>query len=108
LTLQVANTPLVLAPPLNPGTTSASFSHNKAGWTIGAGVETRLWGGLTAKLEYLYVDLGTYSDSFVIPGNAATVPGSTLSTTTLSRFTDHIVRAGLNYKFDWGAPLAKY
>jgi opacity protein-like surface antigen len=44
--------------------TAASFSSNKTGWTIGGGVETKLWGGWSAKLEYLYVGLGTLTDSF--------------------------------------------
>jgi outer membrane immunogenic protein len=31
-----------------PGTSAASFSHDKLGWTVGAGTETRLWGGWSA------------------------------------------------------------
>lgn len=91
--------------PLAAGTTSSGFSHEKAGWTVGAGVETRLWGGFTAKLEYLYLDLGTYTDTFVIPAAAA---GNTVTTTSTSHFTDHILRVGLNYKFDWGLGLVQY
>src|SRR5262249_19055527 len=35
-------------------------SHNtKAGWTAGGGLEGRLAGNWTAKIEYLYLDLGT-------------------------------------------------
>jgi hypothetical protein len=34
-------------------------SHNtKAGWTLGGGLEGRLGGNWTAKIEYLYLDLG--------------------------------------------------
>ena len=48
------------------GTTSAAqaFSHDKVGWTVGAGVEAPLWNGWSAKAEYLYVDLGSVSDTF--------------------------------------------
>jgi outer membrane immunogenic protein len=54
-------------------------------------VETHLWGGWTAKAEYLYMDLGSISDTFTVAGSG------TFSTT--SNFRDHITRAGLNYKF---------
>ena len=54
------------------GPVTQSFEHTKTGWTVGAGIETpfRLLGLLgpnwTAKTEYLYVDLGSTSDSFVL------------------------------------------
>ena len=37
---------------------NATFKDVKAGWTVGAGIESALWGGWSAKLEYLYIDLG--------------------------------------------------
>jgi outer membrane immunogenic protein len=60
-----------------------SASETKAGWTAGGGVEAHISGPWTAKLEYLYVDLG----------RGGSVLGSD------SKFQTHIVRAGLNYKF---------
>jgi outer membrane immunogenic protein len=61
-------------------------SDTKAGWTLGGGVEAALWGPVSAKLEYLYVDLGSGS---AVPG-AGGARGD---------FTTNIVRAGLNYRF---------
>jgi outer membrane immunogenic protein len=58
-------------------------SDSKAGWTLGGGLEAAISGPLTAKLEYLYVDLG---DGPTLAG-----VGSTYHTS--------IVRAGLNYRF---------
>jgi outer membrane immunogenic protein len=58
-------------------------SSTKTGWTLGAGVEAALAGPWTAKLEYLYVDLG----------RGGGVAGSDAS------FKTNIVRAGLNYRF---------
>jgi outer membrane immunogenic protein len=55
----------------------------KAGWTAGGGVEAKIAGPWSAKVEYLYVDLGR-GDS---------VLGSD------AKFTTNIVRAGINYKF---------
>src|SRR5262249_2688253 len=41
------------------------FSDTKTGWTVGGGLEYRLAGNWTAKAEYLYMDLGSLSHSFV-------------------------------------------
>src|SRR6266849_7650989 len=99
----------ILASPFVAGTNLAAFSHTKSGWTIGGGVETRLWGGWSAKLEYLYVDLGSVTDAFVIAGNpgfnttagaGATTAGAgnTFTVTSSTHIRDHIVRVGMNYK----------
>src|SRR5579871_4274477 len=70
----------------------ASFSHSLGGWTIGAGVETALGGNWTAKLEYLYVDLGSTTDSFV----ASNFKNVDVVHATVH---DNLVRAGVNYRF---------
>jgi outer membrane immunogenic protein len=58
----------------------------EVGWTIGGGVEAAIAGPWTAKIEYLYVDLGRGD---AIPGTGG----------TRADFTTNIVRAGLNYRF---------
>ena len=60
-----------------------SASDTKAGWTVGAGIEGALANNWTAKLEYLYVDLG----------HAANVGGSE------AEVRSHLLRVGLNYRF---------
>jgi outer membrane immunogenic protein len=91
---------------LQPGPflpSSANFSASKFGWTVGAGVETRLGGGWSAKAEYLYVDLGDVTEVFPIAINpafaAAFTNGGAASVISASHVSDHIVRVGLNYKF---------
>ncbi len=81
----------------NPGVVSAPFSvlAIKPGWTVGAGFEGRLFGNVTGKIEYLYMDFGTVSTAVTNGLNATPI---TLATS--SRITDNIVRAGVNYKFD--------
>ena len=81
----------------NPGAVSNAVSAltQKAGWTAGAGIEGRLFGNVTGKIEYLYMDFGSISTSVTNPFNATPV---TLSSN--SRITDNIVRVGLNYKLD--------
>lgn len=61
---------------------------DKAGWTVGGGIEAALTGPWTAKVEYLYVDLGSANCSAADCG---------ISTNT--DFHTNIVRAGLNYRF---------
>jgi outer membrane immunogenic protein len=76
-----------------PGTSST-----RAGWTAGAGVEGAIGGNWTAKLEYLYMDLGTVSAGPI----ATTIEGTTrnpLAVSYSSHFTDNILRVGVNYKF---------
>jgi outer membrane immunogenic protein len=72
---------------------TANFKDTKAGWTAGAGVESTIGGGWTAKLEYLYIDLGKTESTIATPDLG-------ILATTSRRFTDNIVRVGFNYK--WG------
>jgi outer membrane immunogenic protein len=63
-----------------------STTDTNAGWTLGGGIEAAIAGPWTAKVEYLYVDLGNTNCS-----------GCVLSTNV--DFHTNIVRAGLNYRF---------
>ena len=77
------------------------FSNTDTGWTAGGGVEWLFAPNWSAKAEYLFVDLSN---------NGAT---GALGFNFGSRFQPqyNIVRAGVNYHFNWGAPapvLAKY
>lgn len=63
-------------------------SKTKVGWTLGAGVEYAFMGAWSAKLEYLYADLGK-----------ASCGATTCGIDTDVKFNANIVRAGLNYRF---------
>lgn len=90
---------------LTPVTGTANFSSTRTGWTAGAGIEGVVSGNWTAKLEYLYIDLGNVSGSFVTPVTGRS--GGFLTSTFNSHVTDNILRVGLNYR--WGGPVvAKY
>ena len=76
------------------------------GYTVGAGVEGAIGGNWTAKLEYLYVDLGKTSGSFL-----TTIPalgGGVLTSNFSSRITDNVLRVGINYRFGGAPVVAKY
>ncbi len=61
------------------------------GWTAGAGVEFAFADNWTAKVEYLYADLGNMTCSTA--ANCGTSVPVSVS------LTENIVRAGINYKF---------
>src|SRR5262249_54383100 len=46
-----------------PISVGLSNSDTNGGWTVGAGVEARLWGNWTGKVEYLYLDLGDFNNN---------------------------------------------
>jgi outer membrane immunogenic protein len=72
----------------------AALSGTKAGWTAGAGVEWMFAHNWSAKVEYLYLDLGNVS---VISNNPLTA-GAQVKYDWKNQ--DHIVRAGVNYHFN--------
>jgi outer membrane immunogenic protein len=74
----------------------ATANSTQVGWTVGAGIELGISRNLSAKLEYLYVDLGSFdcglSCGLGVPENIG--------------LTANVIRAGLNYKFDLGGPIS--
>lgn len=66
-----------------------SFTETRIGWTLGGGVEYAFAHNFTAKLEYLYVDLGEANCSATCSG------GNPFEVS----FTTNVVRGGVNYKF---------
>jgi outer membrane immunogenic protein len=64
-------------------------SHDtQVGWTVGGGLEWAFLGNLSAKIEYLYVDLGSAECTGGACGGGVDVDHTT-----------HLIRAGLNYRF---------
>jgi outer membrane immunogenic protein len=66
----------------------ASETDTRFGWTGGGGLEYAFMGAWSAKVEYLYVDLGKASCSVATCGVATDVT-----------FKTSIVRGGINYHF---------
>jgi outer membrane immunogenic protein len=77
----------------------SSGSQTVRGWTAGAGVEYAFWSRWSVRLEYLYVNLGT---SLFPELPAQRIGGGTVFFVARDvQLTNNIVRAGLDYKFDW-------
>ena len=67
-----------------PGATST-----RIGWVVGGGLEYAAWNYWSVKLEYNYVDLGSFNCG----------AGCTGTGVDNVSFNTHIVRAGINYRF---------
>jgi outer membrane immunogenic protein len=66
-----------------------SFSETAVGWTAGGGVEYAFIDHWSAKVEYVYVDLGKSNCGTTCSG------GNPFDAT----FTTNVVRGGINYRF---------
>jgi outer membrane immunogenic protein len=85
--------------------TSAAFGYDKTklGWTVGGGVEGRISGNWTAKLEYIYADYGSVSGTGLLTTNV--IP---LRAEFNSKVTDHVLRVGVNYRWGPTPVVARY
>jgi outer membrane immunogenic protein len=84
-----------------PGSEFCAFGSNsdtRTGWTAGGGIETVLGPHWTAKIEYLYFDLGSVSDALISQSPLA-LGGHEIIATSV-KVNGNIMRAGLNYKFN--------
>lgn len=68
--------------------TGLTATKTQVGWTLGAGVEYAFMGPWSAKVEYLYTDLGK-----------PTCAAPTCGVDTTVTFKTSTVRAGVNYRF---------
>ena len=64
-------------------------SQTRGGWTLGGGVEVELMAGWSAKIEYLYVDLGSRTTTDLLNPPISNA----------SSFTANVITAGVNYHF---------
>jgi outer membrane immunogenic protein len=78
-----------------PAAFTTDGSH-KDGYTVGAGLEYMFAPSWSAKIEYQYYNFGSGTFTSGPVGLAG------------ARFTDddHTVKAGINYRFNWGGPVA--
>lgn len=69
-------------------TNNLTANADRAGWTVGGGIEYAILGPWSAKVEYLYADLGSVGCGAATCGIDTTVG-----------FKTNIVRLGVNYRF---------
>jgi outer membrane immunogenic protein len=72
-------------------------THDQAGWTAGAGIEWAFADNWTARVEYLFVDVGAgtinCSTAQCIAAYGAPIPVS-------ASLTENLIRAGVDFKFN--------
>jgi len=87
----------------NCGTFSGftNCGNNTGGWLVGAGFEYAFTNNWTVKVEYDYLGLG--NRTFVVPATAPFLAGDTF---TSNNRNVQMVKIGVNYLFNWGAPGA--
>jgi outer membrane immunogenic protein len=92
------------------GTAGLSTSDTRVGWVIGGGGEWAFSRNWSIKAEYLYIDLGDVNNAGISTTSSVNLLGTpnqgfntiidtTVSGTARTRWTDNIVRLGLNYRF---------
>ena len=87
---------------------NVNTSRTQVGWTVGGGLEWAFAPNWSAKLEYLYYDLGSYNILAETQGVTLNTRASVNSVSLVSgQFHGNIVRVGLNYhfNFDPSAPI---
>jgi outer membrane immunogenic protein len=89
------------------------YSNARTGWTAGGGIEGYLSANWSAKIEYLYYDLGVTTGYTPYVASFSSLPGALLSygaSKSSTSFTGQVARLGVNYHLACApAPIvAKY
>ena len=83
---------------------SVSGTETRTGWMLGAGVEYAFLNNWSAKLEYNFMDFG--NDRIRLAGTFRDVNPAHPSVTIDQQI--HVVKLGVNYRFNWGVVAARY
>ena len=82
---------------------AVSGDETRTGWMVGAGLEYGFTPNWSFKVEYNYMDFGGDAFNLVIPGTGVIFTVADIDQQL------HVVKAGVNYRFNWGAPVvARY
>ena len=83
-------------------TAAGSWSDVRVGGTAGVGVETALWGGWKARVEYRYTDYGSYTKTVAVNTVCVAPIGCSAPSSSASidlRESFHTVRVGVGFDF---------
>jgi len=81
-------------------TTTNYNTTTKVGWTAGAGIEWAFTPNWIAKVEFLYVDLGTASCTTIVDcGSKSSIAPAVVPPNDSVKFSEGLVRLGVNFKF---------
>jgi outer membrane immunogenic protein len=85
---------------------TGTASDTRVGLALGGGIETALTGNWTAKIEYLYLNYGTVTDTFTYATPGGFGPPGTAASVVSGTVVDHVARVGVNYRFGDPPPAA--
>ncbi len=89
---------------IGTGIVTERASSGRDGYVVGAGLEYMFAPNWSAKVEYNYYNFGSKGVTTYSPITGIAVEPATIRSTDL-----HVVKAGINYHFNWGGPLvARY
>jgi outer membrane immunogenic protein len=93
-----------------PALGQTSVGDTRVGWTVGGGGEWMFAPNWSVKAEYLYYDLGVLTTNGALGGVGGIFPVNPPlyadAVQSSTRFNGHVVRAGVNYHFNWAvAPV---
>ena len=74
---------------LGPFVAADRRDGTRDGWTLGGGVEVALAPGWSAKIEYLYLDLGSRTTTYLLNPPISNA----------SRLGANVITTGVNYRF---------
>jgi outer membrane immunogenic protein len=80
-------------------TSNASWSDVRVGGTVGAGLETEVWTGWKARLEYRYTDFGTQTKNVPVSTSCSGCFNPSSSASIDLRESFHKVTVGLGFDF---------
>jgi outer membrane immunogenic protein len=81
---------------------ASTGGDTRFGWMVGGGVEWAIVDNWSVKIEYNFMDFREDSFNFTTPGGVA------FGVAQIDQQM-HVVKAGLNYRFNWGGPVtARY
>ena len=95
-------TPIAVDTAGSTATAVGSWSDVRVGGTVGAGVETALWGGWKARVEYRYTDYGSYTKTVAVNTVCVAPTGCSAPSSSASidlRESFHTVRVGVGFDF---------
>jgi outer membrane immunogenic protein len=84
---------------INPIATGLLQTDTRTGWTVGAGIEYAVGWGWSARTQYLFVDIPSFTTFTPGVGNGLT--SVTLTNLDNGPIYNHILTAGLTYKFGY-------
>jgi outer membrane immunogenic protein len=83
---------------LAPITTGLTQTDTRTGWTVGAGIEYAVGWGWSARTQYLFVEIPSFTTLTPGTGNGF-INGTTLTNLDNGRIFNHFFEFGLTYKF---------